>query len=174
MVQKKYFYYMYTHHTCVCVCANGAKCYKQENLGKIKIDLHDLEVIYKEKVVKLASHSPFLRKLIDVVTPTKEWSETITKKTKNPEDWEPPWGKGRAIPGIMVKARLASSQETKRTTNPTWSRRTERFQKDIPPIPQNDINRLPDCVERSLQFFQRVWEELVVVKKKAISNSRGK
>lgn len=61
---------------------------------------------------------------------------------------------------------MASSQETKRTTNPTWSRRTERFQKDIPPIPQNDINRLPDCVERSLQFFYGVWEELVVVKKK--------
>lgn len=61
--------------------------------GKLKFSHVILKLFTKRKLLKTASHSPFLGKLLDDGTPTKKWSETMTKKTKNPGNWETPLGK---------------------------------------------------------------------------------
>lgn len=78
----------------MCMCVHmGQNVTYWRRWGKLKFSHVILKLFTKRKLLKTATHSPFLGKLLDDGTPTKKWSETMTRKTTNPGNWETPLGK---------------------------------------------------------------------------------
>lgn len=68
---------------CMCVQMGQDVTYRRI-WGKLKFSHVILKLLTKRKLLKTATHSPFLGKLLGDGTATKKWSETMTGRTTKP------------------------------------------------------------------------------------------
>ena len=68
---------------CMCVQMGQDVTYRRIG-GKLKFSHVILKLLTKRKLLKTATHSPFLGKVLGDGTATKKWSETMTGRTTKP------------------------------------------------------------------------------------------